>query len=245
MVDFPKIKNPFRDAPRGPDQDAFTKAVTDPLQQEMIENQKKIKERNSAQKNEKINKEIGELQKQVDENIQRCLKGESEAFVEWTTGMNKLMNYLKVFSELINKWLGNMAMANPNWDKIDQDKLNISPEIKYSVTMDETTGHVKSDVSVNGKPVTEEQKRLFDMALFDWAKKNGHTLQVDANDPDKRFTLTNDTTGQRLTDKSAFDDLKKDTSNGLQKTMHNYLSERFALKMEDQSDYQPSTPSGP
>ncbi|KTC86716.1 hypothetical protein [Legionella brunensis] len=199
-----------------------------------IANQKHLKK---ALYNEKTNKESAQLWEQVDKNCQELLDGKSEAYYQWETGMNRIANHLKVFQEALAKWTGNTDLPNPFWDKTKKDVLNVKPQVSYHVAMDDT-GQIKSQAVVNGQPVGGRDQRLFDMALFSWADKNNYRLQRIPNDPEGRFSLTHKTTGQVLSDKTVFDNLKKDPTKGL----HSHLSDMHALKLEENDSFRPTGP---
>ncbi|ASQ45955.1 hypothetical protein [Legionella clemsonensis] len=206
-------------------------------EQKYIEATKEMKARNDAMKHERqTSAEVNEARRKVEEDIKKMIDGRSEAFVEWATGMNSIVSYLRTFNEYLYLSMGNDAMPNISWDKSNSDSLNISrdgkaqPDISYSVTMDDT-GHIKTGVTADKNIITPEEKKYFDAALSAWAHDNDYTLQVDRANPDAGFTLKNNTTGQLVTDKAVFDNLKKDPTNGL----HRYLTDRFAMTLEEKS----------
>lgn len=227
---FPKKEEP----PVDPFSDVMFRRKAQAIEQANMERTKDIKDRNEAIRNEHTNSpKVREARKKVEDNISKMINGRSEAFVEWATGMNSIVSYLRDFNEYLFLSMGNGPIPHASWDKSNSDNLNIGdgkaqPDISYSVTMDDT-GRIKSAVTADNEIIRPEDKEFFDVALSAWADSNDCTLiAVDKTNPDAGFTLKNNKTGQ-LVDKAAFDNLKKDPTNGL----HSYLTDRFAMTLEE------------
>ncbi|KTD08176.1 hypothetical protein [Legionella jamestowniensis] len=219
--------------------DPFVKVMAEreakETEQKNIERTRDIKERkSSAAHDRQYSKEVMEAKKIVEDNIKKMISGRSEAYVEWATGMNMIVGYLRDFVDYIYKSMDYEATPNISWDKSNSDNLNIKgdgkalPDISYSVTMDDT-GHIKTAVKADKNIITAEEKKYFDVALAAWAKEKGYTLEADHANLDAGFTLRDDKTKELVTDKAVFDNLKKDSTNGL----HSYLTDRFAMALEE------------
>ncbi|CEK10623.1 hypothetical protein [Legionella hackeliae] len=241
------IFNRVKKEPEGPGADPFTKSMLQRGEQRTAQEnaqatQEARNELNGMRKNQK-GAASDKLREQVEDNIKKMLDGRSEAYVEWATGMNSLVSYLRVFAEYLHASMGYDALPNISWDKSNSDKLTIKgdkahmPEVNYTVAMDDT-GHIKTSITADNQAITPQEKQFFDAALSAWAKDRGYTLQVDRANPSSGFTLKNDTTGDLVTDKAVFDNLKQDQAHGL----HSYLKDRFAMALEEREENTPTVP---
>lgn len=239
---MPELKNPFKKTPPGAEPHELTKSILERQKQINLSTtgnkSDAVKSALKGMKEEEKQKLYGELRKQVDENIIKLLEGGAESYVEWTTAMSRMVGYLKVLNQAFATWLTNVNMSNPNWDKLNSDKLVVAPNVSYHVGMDEETGQIKTNLYHNDKAVSRADKNAFDALLQGWAKKNNYTIQQDPTDPTS-YLLKNDTTGNIVRDKTVFDALKKDAANGL----HTFLSDKLALTLQEEETARPPAPA--
>ncbi|MDI9818898.1 MULTISPECIES: hypothetical protein [unclassified Legionella] len=233
-----KVKKKVKEKILGPDTrpevDAFTRALTDRLTKEQQEeNAQKTglarHELKAIRKEAKLSKS-NEYWEKVEKNIQELMQAGAESYVEWATGINRIARTMEDFHRAIAAGVYS-ELSQPTWSKADQHRKTITPEISYSMKMDDT-GHLSYVLHANGKETTQEEQQLFmDLSVSAWAKKNGYTLTPDAKDPAGRLILKddNDPTGNTKMTKADFDELKKDPANGL----HTFLEKTLPLDLTE------------
>jgi hypothetical protein len=240
-----RLKDLVSEKPKGLEPDPLTTNILNSVRQEEQQN---AEERHNRMKNEmkKLrtsanNKAAEKHWEEVGKHIEKLSEGGAEAFVEWATGMNRILAALShLVSALHTSLYGDSTTHVPSWDKSETDSLKISPAVIYNVRLDEN-GALQTDLTVKKNYAdgqvktisgTPEQKRLFDAALRGWALENHLDIQPDPQNPQQN--IVKDSSGTKL-DAAAFNALKADPQKGLDV----WLADRLALEVEETNNFRP------
>ncbi|KTD23088.1 Uncharacterised protein [Legionella lansingensis] len=223
---------------------AENKAAQDALKEE----NKKNRANYYAEADTKVRQDIREENWKKWEETMANQRGGAEAYNEWTTGMNNIVNSLKAFNaalasewnvkipwghpQLLAGWKS-VPSYNPSWDK--SDTLKFTDDCTYVVGLDDN-GVLHKQAYFTQKegdkttpiPIPPGAQQPFDDAFNEWAQNNNLTIQPDGK--------VKDQTGREL-DKADFDRLKKDPTNGF----HTFINNKLGLSMTDTTDLQESS----
>ncbi|WP_064108396.1 variant surface glycoprotein [Legionella jordanis] len=232
---------------KGPKPPELTKQIieqAEDVSDQRINQFKKAKSQNVKQREqEHLQKDSDEKYKKWQEKLEELKRGGAEAYVEWQTGMARIMGSLQAFVEYMSTlwpWQTALHVPSPSWDKADSDKLEVTPNVSYKVGLDNNgflqtqlnIKHKQADGTVQDVQTTPQQAALFDEMFERWLEENDHSIVVDAQG---RKTIKNDSTGATL-DAQALKDLKTDPGNGFQ----SWLSNLMAMSVDE--DLAPPSP---
>lgn len=235
------VRNPFKKPPTGPEPHELTKKILEDIETENKNREstrstsvfrKEMRTLRGELYNKETEKDWEQLQRSIEEN-----KSRSEAYVNWETGLNQLVDALKIFVRAMRTFWpwGNVSVMNPSWDKANTDNLKVTPNVQYYVGLD-ADGCLKTEVNIKKKHADGtietvaapfEQERIFDELLKAWADENDHEVVPDPAHPGREI-IKNKTTGVQL-DAAALTALKTDLNFGFGA----WLGDKLALKVEE------------
>lgn len=198
-------------------------------QQELLKKkarQAQIKDAAQEFRDAEANKKYGE---ELDKNLKSLSEPGGQSYNTWATSMMNILTSLHSFVNYTHTKLKGTT-PRPVWNKAEHNTLNITPDVAYSVKMDDTN-KVETKVYADGKTLGGQQKAQFDTGLHAWAMERGYKMKI--GDPDhphpddgKFFNARGEVWA-----KADFDAKKMDATDGLQP----FLQKRFAMTLTDMS----------